>query len=184
MSMKTIPFKNDNILSCSCYCVCVCVFVCNLGEEPPPLPVSEFEVTGAVPLDDLHGCQLLLTFTESPENTHIERLDLSVCVEMSDITSSMQGVILCSRPPKTCNRYQDILCLDITASLFLLLAGQEASCLSLEGDDDDGQFEISLLLQLGQNSCPEEHFTLTNTIQVCIQIKVLYLEKTSGKNKS
>lgn len=41
--------------------------MCNLGEEPPPLPVLEFEVTGAVPLDDFHGGQLLLTFTESPE---------------------------------------------------------------------------------------------------------------------
>ena len=44
-------------------------FIGNLGEEPPPLPVLEFEVTGAVPLNDLHGAQLLLTFTESPENT-------------------------------------------------------------------------------------------------------------------
>lgn len=43
--------------------------MCNLGEEPPPLPVLQFEVTGAVPLDDFHGAQLLLTFAESPENT-------------------------------------------------------------------------------------------------------------------
>ena len=54
-----------------CVCVrvfvCVCVCVCNLGEEPPPLPVLEFEVTGAVPLDHLHGRQLRLTFTESSE---------------------------------------------------------------------------------------------------------------------
>lgn len=41
--------------------------MCNLGEEPPPLPVLEFEVTGAVPLNDFHGAQLLLTFTESPK---------------------------------------------------------------------------------------------------------------------
>ena len=45
----------------------------HLGEEPPPLPVLEFEVTGAVPLDDLHGGQLLLTFTERSENTHTIR---------------------------------------------------------------------------------------------------------------
>lgn len=38
----------------------------HLGEESPPLPVLEFEVTGTVPLNDLHGAQLLLTFTESP----------------------------------------------------------------------------------------------------------------------
>lgn len=38
----------------------------HLGEESPPLPVLEFEVTGTVPLNDLHGAQLLLAFTESP----------------------------------------------------------------------------------------------------------------------
>ena len=49
----------------------MCVCVCNLGEKPPPLPVLEFKVAGTVSLDDLHGAQLLLTFTESPENTQI-----------------------------------------------------------------------------------------------------------------
>lgn len=58
-----------------------------------------------------------------------------------------------------------------------LLAGQEASCLSLEGDDDDGQFEVSLLLQLSQNARPEEHLTLTDTIQVGVQVQVLYLQQ-------
>lgn len=59
---------------------------------------------------------------------------------------------------------------------FLLLAGQEASSLCLEGDDDDGEFEVSLLLQLSQNSRPEEHLTLTNTVQVGVQIKVFHLQ--------
>lgn len=58
----------------------------------------------------------------------------------------------------------------------VLLAGQEGSSLSLEGDDDDGEFDVSLLLQLSQNSGPEEHLTLTNTEQVGIQIQVLHLE--------
>lgn len=41
----------------------------NLGEQPPPLPVLQLEVTSTVPLDDLHGRQLLLTFTKrSVEN--------------------------------------------------------------------------------------------------------------------
>lgn len=48
-------------------------FVCDLGKEPPPLPVLEFEVAGTVPLNDFHGAQLLLTFTESPEEMN-ERL--------------------------------------------------------------------------------------------------------------
>lgn len=58
-----------------------------------------------------------------------------------------------------------------------LLAGQEASRLSLEGDDDDGQFEVSLLLQLSQNARPEEHLTLTDPIQVGVQVQVLYLQQ-------
>lgn len=45
------------------------VDVCHLGEESPPLPVLEFEVAGTVPLDDLHGAQLLLAFAESPKIT-------------------------------------------------------------------------------------------------------------------
>lgn len=57
------------------------------------------------------------------------------------------------------------------------LAGQEACGLSLEGDDDDSQFEIPLLLQLGQNSSPKEHFTLTDAIEVGIQLQVFYLEE-------
>lgn len=50
--------------------------------------------------------------------------------------------------------------------MLLLLAAQEASCLRLEGDDDDCQFEVSLLFQLGQNPRPEEHLALADTIQV------------------
>lgn len=38
-----------------------------LGEEPPPLPVPQLEVGGAVPLQDLHGCQLLLPLGKGPE---------------------------------------------------------------------------------------------------------------------
>ena len=38
----------------------------HLGEEPPPLPVAQLEVGGAVPLQDLHGRQLLLPLGEGP----------------------------------------------------------------------------------------------------------------------
>ena len=38
----------------------------DLGEEPPPLPVPELQVGGAVPLDHLHGRQLLLPLGERP----------------------------------------------------------------------------------------------------------------------
>lgn len=37
-----------------------------LGEEPPPLPVPQLQVGGAVPLQDLHGCQLLLPLGKGP----------------------------------------------------------------------------------------------------------------------
>lgn len=59
----------------------------------------------------------------------------------------------------------------------VLLAGQEASGLCLEGDDDDGEFEVTLLLQLGQNSSPEEHFTLPDAVEVGIQVQVFNLEE-------
>lgn len=80
-------------------------------------------------------------------------------------------------PKKAVKKYKETFVQISASSLFLLLAGQEASCLSLESDDDDGQFEISLLLQLSQNSRPEEHLTLTDAIQVRIQIQVLHLEE-------
>lgn len=78
------------------------------------------------------------------------------------------------------NRYNHVInhgttCLE--NRLISILASQKTSCLCLEGDDDDGQFQVSLFLQLGQNPCPEEHLTLTNTVQVRIQVQVFYLEK-------
>lgn len=63
--------------------------------------------------------------------------------------------------------------------VFLLLAGQEASRLCLEGDNDDGEFEVPLLLQVRQNPRPKEHLTLADTIQVGIQLQVLHLEETT-----
>ena len=38
----------------------------HFGEEPPPLPVPQLEVGGAVPLNHLHGRQLLLPLGKSP----------------------------------------------------------------------------------------------------------------------
>lgn len=38
----------------------------HLGEEPPPLPVAQPEVGGAVPLEDFHGGQLLLPLGKCP----------------------------------------------------------------------------------------------------------------------
>ena len=49
-----------------------------------------------------------------------------------------------------------------------LLASQEGSGLRLEGNGDNGEFKVPLLLQLGQHPCPEEHLALTDTVQVRI----------------
>lgn len=38
----------------------------HLGEEPPPLPVPQLQVGGAVPLQHLHGRQLLLPLGKGP----------------------------------------------------------------------------------------------------------------------
>lgn len=37
----------------------------NLGEQPPPLPVPQLEVSSTVPLDDSHGRLLLLPLSKS-----------------------------------------------------------------------------------------------------------------------
>lgn len=74
--------------------------LCNLGEEPPPLPVLEFEVTGAVPLDDLHGSELLLTFTERPEGTEkdISRVYQDSCIFLLQTSASGLRVSLTCGP--------------------------------------------------------------------------------------
>lgn len=58
-----------------------------------------------------------------------------------------------------------------------ILAGKEASGLPLEGDDDDGQLDVSLLLQLGEHARPEKHLALADTVQVGVQVQVLHLEE-------
>lgn len=40
--------------------------ITHFREESPPLPVAELEVGSTIPLDHLHGCQLLLPLGEGP----------------------------------------------------------------------------------------------------------------------
>lgn len=47
--------------------------------------------------------------------------------------------------------------------------------MGLEGDDDDRDLHVSLLLQLGQHSCAEEDLALTDAVQVLVQVQVLHL---------
>lgn len=49
-----------------------------------------------------------------------------------------------------------------------LLAGHVASAPRLETDDDVCDLHVPLLLQVGEDPCSEEHFTLADPVQVGI----------------
>lgn len=59
----------------------------------------------------------------------------------------------------------------------VILPSQETSGLGLERYDDHSDFQISLLLQLGQDSCTEEDLALSNPEQVRVQVQMLDLKK-------
>jgi len=61
-----------------------------------------------------------------------------------------------------------------------VLSGQESSSLGLESDDDHGDLQISLLLQLGQHSRAEEHLTQSDPVQVGVQVQMLDLYGQEG----
>lgn len=58
-----------------------------------------------------------------------------------------------------------------------ILSGQESSGLSLESDDDHSDLQISLLLQLGEHPCAEEDFTLSDPVQIGVQVQMFDLHK-------
>lgn len=64
------------------------------------------------------------------------------------------------------------------------LSGKEATGLGLEGDNNDGDLEVALLLQLSQNSGPEKDLTLTDPVQVWVQVQVLNLQQEEGWSSS
>ena len=51
------------------------------------------------------------------------------------------------------------------------LACQVSPADSLEVDDDVSDLQVSLLLQVGQDSGPEEDLTLADTEQVAVQLQ-------------
>lgn len=51
------------------------------------------------------------------------------------------------------------------------LSGDVATAPGLEADDDVGDLHITLLLQVGQDSGPEEHLALANPVQVRVQLQ-------------
>lgn len=52
----------------------------HLGEDPPPLPVPQLQVGGAVPLQDLQRAELLLLLGESPEEQKDVRKNAPIAV--------------------------------------------------------------------------------------------------------
>lgn len=63
----------------------------------------------------------------------------------------------------------------MTKAALVLLAGHVASAPGLETDDDVGDLHVPLLLQVSQDSGPEEHFALADAVQVGIQLQRLDL---------
>lgn len=55
------------------------------------------------------------------------------------------------------------------------LACQVSTAHGLEVDDDVRDLQVSLLLQMSQNTSPEEDLTLTNTEEVRVQLESLDL---------
>jgi hypothetical protein len=52
-----------------------------------------------------------------------------------------------------------------------VLASHVATAPGLEVDDDVGDLDVPLLLQVGQHSGPEEHLALPDPVQVRVQLQ-------------
>ena len=63
------------------------------------------------------------------------------------------------------------------------LASQVASTDGLEVDDDVRDLQVALLLQVRQDSGPEEDLTLADAEEVLVQLQALDLWEEKGKNK-
>lgn len=57
-----------------------------------------------------------------------------------------------------------------------LLSGQVTPAAGLEANDDVGDLQVPLFLQVGEHSCPEEHFALANAVQVTVELQGFDLE--------
>jgi len=58
-----------------------------------------------------------------------------------------------------------------------LPSSNTAASVRLELDDDIGQFEVSFFFQVGQHSGTEEHFALTDAVQVGIKLQRFNLHR-------
>lgn len=55
-------------------------------------------------------------------------------------------------------------------------SGQDSSTVGLESDDDVGQFQVSLFLQMSKDTGAEEDLALTDAIEVGVKLQVSDLE--------
>lgn len=147
-----------------------------LGEQPPPLPVPEFKVGNAVPLNHSQGRLLLLSPSEGSRDTEENNSSLSLL--SSSLSSSTITTITINNKyvKEEKNRFS-------TGSIQQhLLAGQISSATGLEADDDVGDLHVSLLLQVGQDTGSEEDFALTNAVKVGVQLQSFDLQwQTTGQ---
>lgn len=56
------------------------------------------------------------------------------------------------------------------------LSGQVAPAAGLEPDDDVGDLQVSLLLQVGQHTGPEEDLALADAVQVAVELQGFNLD--------
>ena len=58
-----------------------------------------------------------------------------------------------------------------------VLASHVATAPGLEVDDDVGDLDVPLLLQVGQHSGPEEHLALPDPVEVGVQLQAFDLTR-------
>lgn len=56
------------------------------------------------------------------------------------------------------------------------LSGQVAPAAGLEPDDDVGDLQVALLLQVGQYAGPEEDFALADAVQIAVELQGFNLD--------
>ena len=65
-----------------------------------------------------------------------------------------------------------------------VLASKVASADGLEVDDDLGQLDVPLLLQLRQHACTEEHLRVPDTVRGRVKVQSLQLQSKGEEDNS
>lgn len=140
----------------------------HLGEESPPLPVTQLQVGSAVPLENLQSTELLLLLSKGPDALQRERKRRRTEWD----TSKIDFVI------KYVEMTVSVGSWETAAVEKPLLACQIPPTDGLEVNDDVSDLQVPLFFQVGQDSSPEEDLTLADTEKVSVQLQGLNLPKT------